>query len=172
MLLETPRLTLRHFMPSDAPFILALLNSAGWLRFIGDRGVRTLADAEGYIQRAAIASYAQHGFGLYLVARRADGIPVGMCGLLKRDYLEDIDIGYALLPEFAGQGYAFEACLRVAAHARDDFGCTRLAAVVQADNAASIRVLEKLRQRRVGPVTLPNGVVLELYRGELSGLAR
>ena len=172
MLLETPRLLLRRFTPSDAPFIVTLLNSEGWLRYIGDRGVHTVADAEGYIQRAALASYEKHGFGLYHVARKSDGTPVGMCGLLKRDYLDDVDIGYALLPEFAGQGYAFEACQRVVEHARDDFGCTRLAAVVQVDNTASIRVLAKLGQSRVGTVTLPSGDVLDLYRGDIPALRR
>lgn len=172
MLLETPRLVLRHFTPADAPFIVALLNSDGWLRYIGDRGVRTVAEAEGFIRRAALASCEQHGFGLYHVARKSDGAAIGLCGLLKRDYLEDVDIGYAFLPEFAGQGYAFEACLRVAAHARDDCGCNRLAAIVQADNAASIRVLEKLGQRLVGPITLPNGEVLQLYRGGIAGAPR
>jgi ribosomal-protein-alanine N-acetyltransferase len=168
MLLETPRLRLRRFVLEDAPFILALLNSAGWLRYIGDRGVRTVEDARGYLERAS-TSYARHGFGLYHVAQKSDGAAVGTCGLLKRDYLDDVDIGFAFLPQFTGRGYASEACARVMAHAREDLGCRRLAAIVQADNGASQRVLAKLGLSDVGPVQLPTGETLRLYRRELAG---
>lgn len=167
MLLETPRLRLRRFTLEDAPFIVALLNSPGWLRYIGDRGVRTEADACGYLERAALTCYVAHGFGLYHVARRSDGAAVGMCGLLKRDYLEDVDVGFAFLPEFAGQGFATEAAERTLVHARDDLRAPRLAGIVQADNTASIRVLEKLGLRLVGPLTLPTGGEVQLYRREL-----
>lgn len=168
MLLETPRLHLRRFTLADASFIVALLNSPGWLRYIGDRGVRTEADARGYLERAALASYAQHGFGLYHVARRTDGAAVGMCGLLQRDYLEDVDLGFAFLPECSGLGYATEAGARCLVHARADFGRPRIAGLVQPDNAASIRVLEKLGLALVGGLQMPDGTTLRLYRRELA----
>ncbi len=168
MLLETPRLRLRRFTLADAPFIVALLNSPGWLRYIGDRGVRTEADACGYLERAALTSYAAYGFGLYHVARRSDGVAVGMCGLLKREYLPDLDVGFAFLPEFAGQGFATEAAERALVHARDDLRAPRLAGIVQADNTASIRVLEKLGLRLIGPLTLPTGGEVRLYRRDLA----
>lgn len=168
MLLETPRLVLRRFTPADAEFIVELLNSPGWHRFIGDRGVRTPTDALGYLERAVFSSYERWGFGLYHVAQRSDGAAVGMCGLLQRDSLDIVDLGFAFLPAYAGRGYASESARRVLAHARDDFSCREIAGLVQADNAASIRVLEKLGLRHAGPVQLPNGIELQLYRGPLA----
>jgi RimJ/RimL family protein N-acetyltransferase len=100
----TERLELVHLTLEDAPFILELVNDPAWLRFIGDRGVRTLAQAEAYLQDGPLASYATHGFGLYLVRRKSDGAPLGMCGLLKRPSLPQPDIGFAYLPQFTGQG--------------------------------------------------------------------
>jgi RimJ/RimL family protein N-acetyltransferase len=148
MLLETPRLRLRRFTPEDAPFIVALLNSPGWLAFIGDRGVRTEEDARRYLVAGPIASYAQHGgLGLYHVARRVDGLPVGMCGLLRRETLPDVDLGFAFLPEHAGVGYASEAAAAVVDFGRAEFGLRRLAGITMAENARSIRVLEKLGLR-------------------------
>lgn len=155
MHLETPRLRLRRFTPADAPFLVALLNSPGWLRYIGDRGVRTEADAIGYLERGPQASYAQHSFGLYHVARRVDGVPVGMCGLLKRDYLPDVDVGFAFLPEHCGLGYAVESAAAVIAEGRQRFGLRRIAGITMAENAGSVRVLEKLGLRFERMVTVP-----------------
>jgi RimJ/RimL family protein N-acetyltransferase len=145
MVLETPRLRLRRFTPEDAPFIVALLNTPGWLAFIGDRGVRTEEDARRYLAAGPIASYAQHGgLGPYHVARRADGLPVGMCGLLRREILPDVDLGFAFLTEHAGVGYASEAAVGVLRFAQTEFGLRRVAGITKADNTRSIRVLEKL----------------------------
>ena len=142
--LQTERLALRRLTADDAPFLLELLNDAAFLRFIGDRGVRTLDDARAYVERGPAASYAQHGFGLYRVARRDDDTPVGICGLLKRDALEHADLGYAFLPDHRSRGYALESAAAVIAHARRDLGLDRLLAITSPDNDASIRVLEKL----------------------------
>lgn len=145
MLLETPRLRLRRLTLDDAAFIVALLNSPGWLAFICDRGVRTEEDARRYLAAGPLASYAQHGgLGLYHIARRADGCAVGMCGLLRRDILPDVDVGFALLPEHAGHGYASEAASAVIALGRREFGLRRVAGITMRENVASIRVLEKL----------------------------
>ena len=142
--LETERLILRRLTTDDAPFIFILVNDPSWLRFIGDRGVRTLDDARDYIRKGPIESYQTHGFGLYLTALKDAGTPVGICGLLKRDVLPDADIGFALQPQFAGFGFACESACAVMAHAKIDFGLNRVVAVTNPDNLGSIRVLEKL----------------------------
>jgi RimJ/RimL family protein N-acetyltransferase len=141
---ETKRLVLRRLTAEDAPFILELLNDPDWLRFIGDKGVRDLDGARQYILTGPIESYARHGFGLFLAARKSDGAPVGLCGILKRDVLEDADVGYAFLPQHRGQGYAYEAAAAALALARDTFALPRIAAITNPDNERSIRVLEKL----------------------------
>lgn len=141
---ETDRLVLRRLRLEDAPFILVLLNDPDWLRFIGDRGVRTLEDAEKYIRTGPIESYARHGFGLFLTELKADGTPIGLCGLLKRDVLEDVDVGYAFLPDFRGNGYAFEAAAAALRFGKETIGLKRVAAITNPENARSIRVLEKL----------------------------
>lgn len=142
--LETPRLTLRELTLADAPFILALLNEPSWLRYIGDRGVRTLADAENYLRNGPLASYAAHGFGLWLVVRKGDAVPVGLCGLLKRVTLADVDLGFAFREEFHGQGYGAESAAAVIELARSTLRLPRLVALVSPENTASLRLLEKL----------------------------
>jgi [ribosomal protein S5]-alanine N-acetyltransferase len=141
---ETQRLVLRRLTLSDAPFILELLNDPDWLRFIGDKGVRTLDDARNYILTGPMASYAKHGFGLFLVESKEDDAPVGLCGLLKREVLDDVDVGYAFLPRHRGRGYALEAAGATLAFARESVGLTRVAAITNPENARSIRVLERL----------------------------
>ena len=124
--------------------MLALLNDADFLRNIGDRGARTLDDARAYITKGPVASYDRYGHGLLLVVLKTSGTPIGICGLLKRETLDDVDIGFAFMPEFRGQGYAFESADAMTRHARDVMGLTRLAAIVQPDNQPSIRLLEKI----------------------------
>ncbi|PAP78582.1 GNAT family N-acetyltransferase [Rubrivirga marina] len=158
MLFETERLALRRLVIEDAPFILDLVNEPGWLEHIGDRGVRTLADAEGYLRDGPLASYAANGFGLYHVALRATGDPVGMCGVLRRDGLDAPDLGYALLAVHAGRGYATEAARATLAHARRDLGLARVLAITSPANVASQRVLEKVGMRREGMLDRQDGV--------------
>src|SRR5574342_361855 len=145
--LETERLILRRFVPADAGFIRELLNEPSFIQNIGDRGVRTLSDAERYILNGPVASYARNGFGLYLVALKETNESIGMCGLIKRDVLEDVDIGYAFLPEFWSKGYAVESALAVKTYARDVIGLKRMVAITDPANEGSIRVLEKLGLR-------------------------
>ncbi len=163
--LETPRLVLRLLTSDDAAFMLELLNDPSFLRCIGDRGVRTLADAGRYIETGPRASYARYGFGLYLVERKAGrlkpaptgvtslgrpaptgdgGEPIGICGLLKRDALPDADVGFAFLPRFWRQGYARESASAVLAYGRDTLGLRRILAITSPDNVASINLLGKL----------------------------
>jgi RimJ/RimL family protein N-acetyltransferase len=142
--LETTRLSLRRLTEDDAPFIFRLVNEPSWLRFIGDKGVRTMDDARRYLREGPIDMYARHGFGLYLVARKSDATAIGMCGLIKRDALPDVDIGFAYVPESWGNGYAVEAADAVLAYGRDDIGLKRIVAITSLDNDASIRVLGKI----------------------------
>lgn len=155
--LETERLTLRRLTTDDAGFILGLVNEPSWLRFIGDRGVRTLDDASNYIRTGPIASYERFGFGLYLTELKGKETPIGICGLVKRDALEHPDIGFAFLPEFWGNGYAYESAAAVMAFGKDVLGLSRIVAVTDPDNYSSIRVLEKLGLRPDGMVTLSEG---------------
>ena len=145
--LETDRLILRWLEPDDAPFILELLNQPSFLHFIGDRGVGTIEEARGYISQGPGQSYAEHGFGLYLVELKDDLRPIGMCGLLRRETLEDVDLGFAFLPQYWGQGYAFESTKAVLMHGKADFDLKRIVAITASDNEASIRLLEKLGMR-------------------------
>jgi RimJ/RimL family protein N-acetyltransferase len=153
--LETERLVLRHLHEGDAAFILRLLNEPSWIRFIGDRGVRTLEGARAYIARGPAASYERHGFGLDLVELKDGGAPAGICGLIKRDGLADVDIGFAFLPEFWGRGYALEAAAAVMEHAEHVLGLRRVVAITSKDNDSSIRLLEKLGMSFEGVTTLP-----------------
>lgn len=143
-ILETDRLQLRRLSVDDAEFILRLLNEPSFIQNIGDRGVRTIEDARAYILKGPIASYEKFGFGLLLVAEKETGVPAGICGLLRRDVLEDVDIGYALLPEFWSRGYALESASAVISYAREKLGSKRVLAVVNPDNQSSIRLLGKM----------------------------
>ncbi len=142
--LETERLSLRRLSTADAGFILGLLNEPSFLRFIGDRGVRTLEDSRRYILEGPVASYERLGFGLYLVELKSSAAPIGICGLLRRDSLADVDIGFAFKPRFWSRGYAVESATAVLAHGRDDFGLERIVAITSPGNAASIAVLSKI----------------------------
>jgi len=141
---ETDRLVLRRLIVEDAPFILRLLNEPSFLQHIGDRGVRNLADAQQYILSGPIASYERHGFGLFLAELRETRVPIGICGLLKRDALDDVDVGFALVPESWSKGYAFESASATLAYARDTHHLTRVVAIASQGNFASINLLVKL----------------------------
>ncbi|MDC0740595.1 GNAT family N-acetyltransferase [Polyangium mundeleinium] len=142
-LVTTERLTIRKLTPADAPFILRLVNDPDFLRYIGDRGVRTLEDAEAYLRNGPIASYERNGHGLWGVALTATGELMGMSGLLKREEYADVDIGYAFLPEFRGGGYAFESGSAVLRIAAEVLALRKVIALVSPANAASIGLLIK-----------------------------
>ncbi|MEK7316164.1 MAG: GNAT family N-acetyltransferase [Candidatus Eisenbacteria bacterium] len=145
--LETERLVLRWLAPDDAPFMFELVTDPTWIEFIGDRGLKTHEDARAYIVEKYVASYLRHGFGLYAVTLKDSGTPVGICGLIKRDTLEDVDVGFAFLPRFAGLGYASESAAAVMAHERAERGIGRIVAITTPNNVRSIRVLEKVGLR-------------------------
>jgi RimJ/RimL family protein N-acetyltransferase len=141
---ETERLILRRLTVEDGEFILELLNDPSWLRFIGDKGIRTVDEARDYILKSLVAMYERLGFGLYLTELKGEGVPIGICGLIKRDSLEDVDIGFAFLPKFRRKGYAYESASAVMAYGKRTFGLHRIVAITSPDNDGSARLLEKL----------------------------
>lgn len=153
--LETARLRIRRLGPDDAAFILELLNDPSFIRNIGDRGVRDLEGARGYIMRSSGASHERHGYGLDLVELKATAEPAGICGLLRRDYLDDPDIGFAFLPRFTGHGYAVESATAVVERARSVLELPRILAIVSRGNERSIRVIEKIGLRYERMITPP-----------------
>jgi len=155
-LLETPRLQLRELVEADAPFILELLNEPGWLRFIGDRGIRDAAAARGYIVDVVLTMYRENGFGLWAVQGRDGGDTLGLCGLIRRPGLADVDIGFAFLARHHGRGLAREAAAAVLDHARHVLALPRIVAITSLDNGASIRLLERVGLRFESIVTLPH----------------
>lgn len=144
ILLTTKRLTLRQARLDDAAFIHRLLNEPSWLKFIGDRGVRTVEDARAYIAARFIAVYERLGFGFFIVERKELPGPMGIAGLVKRDGLEDVDLGFAFLPEYWGEGFALESATGVMQFARDDLKLKRIVAISAAGNESAGRLLERV----------------------------
>lgn len=144
LILETERLILRPFTLDDADFVLALLNEPSFLRYIGDKKVRKLEDARQYILNNPLVSYERNGFGLYLVQLRESQMPIGMCGLIKREELPEPDIGFAFLPSFWNKGFAYEATAAVLQDARERLKLPRILAITSVDNDASIKLLQRL----------------------------
>src|SRR5208282_140417 len=142
--LQTERLVLRRLRVRDAAFIRDLVNEPSWLKYIGDKGVRTLEDARQYLRNGPVAMYARLGFGLYRVELREGGEPIGICGLIRRDSLPDVDLGFALLPCHWRRGYAHEAAVATMAYGKNALGLSRLLAIVSPENLPSCRLLEKL----------------------------
>ena len=172
-LLESERLRLRRVTTGDAVFIHELVNEPAFRRNIGDKGVHTLADACDYIRDGPIASYERYGFGMYIVSLKEDGAPIGICGLVKRDTLEDVDIGFAFLSRFWSRGYAIEAATAILEYARSVVRLDRVVGVTVPDNTSSIRLLEKLGLRFERTVRLAaDAPELLLYASQLSGEGR
>ncbi len=162
--LRTARLELRPLTPGDAPFLLRILNDPDFVRFVGDRGVRTVEQAGEYLRERMLEPFARDGYGQFLVRVAATGEAAGTCGLLKRDALDDVDLGFAFLPAFRGRGYAREAAAAVLEHARDDLGIPRVVAITAPDNDRSARLLEQLGLRFERTVQLePGGTALRLF---------
>ena len=153
--LETERLYLRRVTLDDADLLLAVWNDPAFMEHVGDRGVRTTEEAEEAMRAGALKLYADYGYGPYAMVRRDDGVRMGICGLFKRDNLDYPDIGFGVLPEFCGKGYAGEAAFAVLAHARDDLRIEELTAIVSPGNAPSIGLIEKLGLMFVGMITMP-----------------
>lgn len=161
---QSARLVLRRARRGDAAFLLKLLNQPSWIRNIGDRGVRTLADAERYVEARMLEPFRALGYGMGVIELKATGAAVGLCGLVKRDTLPAPDIGFALLDEHGGHGYALEAATALLRHAREALGMARLLAIATPSNERSARVLAKLGFRlQDTPHVTPQGERLNLY---------
>lgn len=143
-ILETERLILREFTLEDDSFIFELLNTDEWKKYIGDRGIKNLHDAQTYISDKLISSYIKNGFGFYMVELKNENIPIGMCGLAKREALDHVDVGYALLPAYFKKGYAFEAASATVEYAKNNLGLKRILAITIEAHADSIKLLGKL----------------------------
>jgi RimJ/RimL family protein N-acetyltransferase len=142
-IIETERLRLRQLTLDDAEFILRLLNEPSFIENVGDKQVRTLTDSQRYIESGPMSSYYKFGFGLWLLEVKDSNVPIGICGLIKREALPEVDLGYALVPEFWARGYALESALGVISYARKSLGLKRVLAITSVHNERSIRVLDK-----------------------------
>jgi len=162
-ILDTKRLALRHFSVDDAPFIYDLFNDPDWIRFIGDRNIHTVDDARAFIEKRLIPAYEKFGFGFYLTAIKETGEPVGMCGLIKRDFLDDVDIGYAFLPHARGQGFAFEAAEAVMRYGTDELDIPRIVAITDVENGRSTHLLNKLGLHLQETITHPDNTLVNLF---------
>lgn len=156
-ILHSERLSFRKLEQGDAEFIIGLLNSPGWIKYIGDRNVHNTTQAIDYLEKGPMKSYHDNSYGLWLVVIRENETPIGMCGLLKRDYLEHPDIGFALMPEFIGKGYGQEMAMAVFKYARQELNLEQIMAITLPENKASIRVLETLGMCFVKTVESNNG---------------
>ncbi|MBZ0289961.1 MAG: GNAT family N-acetyltransferase [Anaerolineae bacterium] len=154
-LIETQRLSMRQLVEGDAPFILELLNEPAYIKNIGDRGVRNLDDARRYIVDGPTAMHERYGFGLLAVELKESGVPIGMCGLIKRDSLDDVDLGYGILERYWNKGYASEAAAAVIDYGHTVVGLKRIVAITAQDNQGSINVLTKLGFRFEKLITFP-----------------
>ena len=162
-ILETERLRLRKMVVADAEFIHGLMNDPAYLEYIGDKGVKTVADAENFLANRAIKSYDENGFGHYIVELKSDGTPIGTCGYVKRDELDDPDIGFAFLPEFRKLGYALESAKAILDFGIDVLGFKKLSAITTQHNDRSGLLLEKLGFSFERLISMSNGDELRLF---------
>lgn len=174
-ILETERLVLREIVETDAEFTLDLLNQPSFIKYIGDRNVRSIQEAREFIETRYRKSYRDFGFGLYIVELKAEfSVPefkiqtsLGICGFVKRETLPDADIGFAFLPQFCGKGYAFESANAVMKYGRDVLGLKRVLAITSQDNESSGRLLEKLGFKFEKLINLPTDAEeLKLFAAE------
>ena len=151
---RTSRLQISKFTLADAPFFLELANSPNWIKYIGDRNLKTVKDAEDYLKQGTLKSYNEFGFGFYKLSLKDSNIPVGTCGLIKRDTLDDVDLGFAMLPQFEGKGFGYESSVKILELAKSSFQIDRVAAITLPINKNSIKLIEKLGfklQKKVKP---------------------
>ncbi|OAD92797.1 GCN5 family acetyltransferase [Aequorivita soesokkakensis] len=162
-MIQTERLELREYTLKDAPFIFKLMNSDGWLKNIGDRNIKTIEDAEAYMQKNYLSSYEKHGFGPYLVSLKEEGTPIGSSGLYKRDNLDFPDVGFAFLPEFGNKGYAFESAQAVMKYASEKLKLQTVVGITLPENTSSVKLLKKLGLSEIGTYKYEDGEELLLF---------
>jgi len=167
-LLETERLVIRELdSAADAEFIFALLNSPKFIKYIGDRGVRSVEEAAAFIEDRYKQSYRDHGYGLFTVCQKASNKQIGICGFVKREHFEHADIGFAFLPEFEGRGYGFESADSMLRYGRETLGFTHVLAITSQDNDVSGKLLTKLGFAFGGIYQTPDGEQLKLFEKDL-----
>lgn len=168
-ILDTDRLSIDQFTESDTGFIIRLLNSEGWLRFIGNRNITNPVEALAYLEKVQFNSYKTTGYGFWKVSLKKTGEPMGMCGVFKRDSLPAPDIGFAFLPEYHGSGYAFEAANACLDYVKKQYSIPEITAICSKDNEKSITLLEKLGLKYVSPFILPGEIEeLSLFSAKLN----
>jgi RimJ/RimL family protein N-acetyltransferase len=164
VVLETRRLHLRRLSTADAAFLVDVFNDPAFVRFVGDRNIRTIDQATEFIENGPLESYRRHGFGHYVAVRKSDDTPIGICGFVKRDALDAVDIGFSLLPAFRAQGYAYEAASALMEYGATTLDLPRIVAIASPDNTASIGLLQKLGLTFEGTVRLTeDGELLSLF---------
>lgn len=151
-MIETERLIIRQLTADDGEFILELLNEPDWIKYIGDRGVRTIDDAKKYITEGPMTMYAEHGIGLHAVELKESSKPIGVCGLIQRDFLKDVDLGFGYLSTYWGKGYAYEAAKAIMTYGVDELGYRRIAGFTSLDNEKSANLLQKLGMKDEGKI--------------------
>jgi RimJ/RimL family protein N-acetyltransferase len=151
-IIETKRLVLRHMKTEDAKFMLELLNEPAWIKYIGDRGIRTIDEAKKYIEDGPMTMYEEKGFGLYLVELKESETPIGICGLIQRDFLKDVDLGFAIHSKYWGNGYACEATQATLIYGNEVLGFQRIAGFTSLDNEKSANLLLKLGMTEEGNI--------------------
>ncbi|NNE13420.1 MAG: GNAT family N-acetyltransferase [Saprospiraceae bacterium] len=161
--LSTKRLFLREANIGDAAFILELLNDEGWIKYIGDRNIRSIPQAGAYISKSLISSYKKNGFGLYVVTEKGSNNKIGLCGLLKRDILENVDVGFAFLTAFCNKGYGYESASAIIDLAFNKLNLKKVVGITLEVNHASKRLLEKIGLSFEKMITYENGEELMLY---------
>jgi RimJ/RimL family protein N-acetyltransferase len=152
---ETERLLIRPMSLEDAEFILDLYNRPKFIQYIGDRNIKTVADAENYIKNKFLPQLEKLGYGNYLVLTKEGNHKIGGVGIFEREGLDVVDIGFSLLDEFEGKGYAYEAALKVKSIGMDDFGLKKISAITVKDNYSSQKLIEKLGLKFQKYVTIP-----------------
>lgn len=162
-ILETERLLIRELIESDAEFIFDLLNQPSFIKYIGDRNVRTIDEAENFIETRYRKSYEDNGYGLYLVELKEDKTPLGISGFVKRDNFKYADIGFAFLPQFEKKGYAVESASALMKYGREILGFKEVLAITTQDNESSGRLLEKIGFKFDELIEMPNNEVLKLF---------
>jgi len=162
---ETERLILKPTSEEDADFIFELLNTPKWLKYIGDRNIKTVKDARNYIKIKMLPQLKKLGYSNNTVIRKEDNCKIGTCGLYDRDGLEGVDIGFAFLPKYEKKGYAFEAANKMKEVAFSEFGLKEINAITEKDNLSSQKLIEKLGMKLIGTTKLPDeSEELLLYR--------
>ena len=153
---ETKRLLIRPTSIEDAPFILEILNSPKWIEFIGDRNVKTVEEAADYIKLKMLPQFKKLGYSNNTIIRKSDGVKMGTCGLYNRDGIDGVDIGFAFLPEYEKQGYAYESAKKVMEIGVHSFGLKKINAITTQENTASQKLIEKLGLKYLKKITIPN----------------